>query len=313
MATFEFVEPPLLSQAGFDRADHLRDATDRLAQGWSTARVLLVDGAGRYPVDGAGALRWVTAPGLGATPPDGAVFLGLAGDTDVWALRTDAVPGPAGDPRSGAHLLSADDAGLLATALGLLNWHRGAAFSPRDGSPTTVGRAGWVRLGPDGAEEYPRTDPAVIMVVHDGADRVLLGRQHVWPSPMFSTLAGFVEPGESLEQCVRREIAEEAGVDAHDPAYLGSQPWPFPRSLMLGFEAIADPEQPIVLRDGELAEARWFTRDQVRTALDTHADWGADTEGADLMLPPPVSIARSLITSWALARTHPMEWPVPLG
>ena len=113
-----------------------------------------------------------------------------------------------------------------------------------------------------------------------------------------------------------REVAGRLGElpgEAGYPAYLGSQPWPFPRSLMLGFEAIADPEQPIVLRDGELAEARWFTRDQVRAALDTHADWGTDTEGADLMLPPPVSIARSLITSWALARTHPMEWPVPLG
>ncbi|GAA3953664.1 NAD(+) diphosphatase [Gordonia caeni] len=320
MAAFEFLTPPLLSQAHFDRADHLRAEHAQLAAGWEQARVLLIDPRGRYPVDPGpgpttGALRWSPAAELAATPPEEAVFLGVSGETHLWALRGDEVPGPLSDPRAGAHLLSPDEAGLLATALGMLNWHRSALFSPVDGAPTIIDRAGWVRRNADGTEEYPRTDPAVIMVVHDGADAILLGRQHAWPYPWFSTLAGFVEPGESLEQCVIREVAEEAGIVAHSPHYLGSQPWPFPRSLMLGFEVIADPDQPLALLDGELAQAQWFTRDEVNRALEREADWGADVDGepdrpVTLMLPPQVSIARSLITSWAAARTRPLEWPV---
>lgn len=310
MASFEFCEPPLLSRAEFDRADHLRDAAERLAAGWETARVLLVDHAGRYPVDERGGLRWAEAAGVGAQPPVDAVFLGVVGDTDLWAMRAAELAEPVSDARFGAALLTADEAGLLATALGMLNWHRAAAYSPTDGSLTTVARAGWVRRRADGAEEYPRTDPAVIMVVHDGADRILLGRQHAWPHPRFSTLAGFVEPGESAEQCVIREVAEEAGIVASDPHYLGSQPWPFPRSLMLGFEVVADPAEPLTFDDGELADARWFTRDEVREALDRDAHWGGDPTGVAVMLPPSVSIARTLITSWALARTRVLEWPV---
>lgn len=273
--------------------------------------MLLIDQRGSYPTTSGGALRWTPATSLGEAPTAETVFLGHASgsDTDLWALRVDQLDEPVSDPRSGAHLLSADEAGLLATALGVLNWHRTARFAPGDGAETTIGRAGWVRHTADGGEEYPRTDPAVIMVVHDDADRILLGRQHAWPSPFFSTLAGFVEPGESLEQCVVREVAEEVGVTAREPHYLGSQPWPFPRSLMLGFEAVADPAEPITLHDGELAEAKWFTRDQVRAALDGGADWGTFGE-ADLMLPPSVSIARSLITAWATSRPRFLEWPV---
>lgn len=310
MATFEFAAPPLLSAAEFDRADHLRGDAERLAAGWLSARVLLVDDGGRYPVDEAGALAWVAATDVAAAPPDDAVFLGIVGDHDLWSRRAADLPEPVSDPRAGAHLLSADEAGLLATALGILNWHRTARFSPIDGAPTVSARAGWVRRSAAGGDEFPRTDPAVIMVVHDGADRILLGRQHAWPQPWFSTLAGFVEPGESVEQCVIREVAEEAGVLARSPQYLGSQPWPFPRSLMLGFEAIADPDQPIRLLDGELADAKWFTRDQVREALERSADWGARTPAPELMLPPSVSIARLLITSWALGKKKHLEWPV---
>lgn len=311
MAGFELPEPPPLATARYDRADHLRDDADRLRAGWATARVLMVDHRGGYPVRADGALRWAPTIGLAPAAREEAVFLGVLGETDLWALRTDELADPVSDPRSGAHLLSPDEAGLLATALGILNWHRAAGFAPMDGSATTVGRAGWVRRTAGGAEEYPRTDPAVIMVVHDDADRILLGRQQAWPPPFFSTLAGFVEPGESLEQCVLREVAEEVGVTARSPHYLGSQPWPFPRSLMLGFEAVADPDEPITLHDGELAEARWFTRDQVRAALDGSADWGSEVS-AELLLPPSVSIARSLIAAWARARPRFLEWPVPL-
>ncbi|WP_414973944.1 NAD(+) diphosphatase [Gordonia sp. (in: high G+C Gram-positive bacteria)] len=295
------IPQPLLAQAAFDRADQVRGDAARLADGWPSARVLLVDPRGHYPVEADGALRWTPSERIGAQPPEDAVFLGVAG-SDLWAMRVAELDGPAADPRGGAHLLGADDAGLLATALGMLNWHRAAEYSPVDGARTLVDRAGWVRRHPEsGAEEYPRTDPAVIMVVHDGADRVLLGRQHQWPHPMFSTLAGFVEPGESLEQCVIREVHEEAGIAVSAPRYLGSQPWPFPRSLMLGFEAVADPDEPLSFNDGELADARWFTRDEVREALDQSSDWGTDHPDASLMLPPSVSIARSLITGWASA------------
>src|SRR6185295_293966 len=111
------------------------------------------------------------------------------------------------------------------------------------------------------------TDPAVICLVHDGADRVLLARQPVWAPGRFSVLAGFVEAGESLEACVVREIREEVGVDVSEVSYLGSQAWPFPRSLMIGFHALADPAQPLVPADGEIAEAMWVTRDELRAAL----------------------------------------------
>ena len=154
-------------------------------------------------------------------------------------------------------------------------------------------------MSAEGHEEFPRTDPATICLVHDGADRVVLGRQTVWPERMFSLLAGFVEAGESFETCVAREIAEEIGLSVRDVRYLGSQPWPFPRSLMVGFHAVADPEQPFSFNDGEIAEARWFTRDEVRAAL-AIGDWtSAAASQSELLLPGSISIAREIIESWA--------------
>ena len=298
MATFELIEPPMLARAAFDRADQIRKHPDRLARAWVGAAVLHVDQQGRYPVDADGAIAWQYADG--DQPPAHAVFLGDA-DGYRWAVRVDHVAGDYADPRTGAHRLSHDDAGLLATAIGMLNWHRAAGHSPVDGSTTAPAQGGWLMRNDAGVDEFPRTDPAVIMVIHDGADHVLLGRQTVWPDKWFSTLAGFVEPGESLEQCVRREALEEAGITVHDPRYLGSQPWPFPRSLMCGFEAVGDPAEPIELRDGELGDARWFHRDDVLAALDRNADWGADDPDTRLMVPGSISIARSLIESWAHA------------
>ena len=143
---------------------------------------------------------------------------------------------------------------------------------------------GWVRRCPaDGSEHFPRTDPAVIMLVHDGGDRCVLGRQAVWPEGRFSILAGFVEPGESAEAAVAREVDEEVGLAITDVTYAGSQPWPFPSSLMLGYTTRATGSE-LNLRDGELAEARWFTRDEVRARA--------------VRLPPPVSIAHRIITDW---------------
>jgi NAD+ diphosphatase len=133
--------------------------------------------------------------------------------------------------------------------------------------------------------------------VHDGADRVLLARQPVWPEGRFSVLAGFVEAGESLEACVLREIHEEVGARVRDVAYLGSQAWPFPRSLMVGFQAVADPDVPLVPAEGEIAEAMWVTRAEVREAL-AAGDW-AGADGSRLLLPGGVSIARAMLEAWA--------------
>lgn len=133
---------------------------------------------------------------------------------------------------------------LVSAAVALLNWHERARFSSVDGSPTRPARAGWSRVNPvTGHEEFPRIDPAVICLVHDGGDRAVLARQAVWPERMFSLLAGFVEAGESFEVCVAREIREEIGLTVRGVRYLGSQPWPFPRSLMVGFHAVGDPAE----------------------------------------------------------------------
>ena len=190
---------------------------------------------------------------------------------------------PGEDPRrTGADLrtagaaLDALGAGLLTTAVAVLNWHDAARFCPRDGSPTHPDAAGWHRIcEAQGHEEYPRTDPAVICLVHDGADRVLLARQPVWPEGRFSVLAGFVEAGESLEACVAREIHEEVGVEVTDIRYLGSQAWPFPRSPDGRLPRGRRPGRPLRPADGEIAEAKWVTRAELRAGPGAHGDWGA--------------------------------------
>jgi NAD+ diphosphatase len=185
-------------------------------------------------------------------------------------------------------LLDDTGAGLFTAALALVNWHAVHPRCARCGTPTEIVQAGWTRSCPAcGAEHYPRTDPAVIMAIVDDDGRLLLGRQMAWPPKRYSTLAGFVEPGESLEAAVRREVAEEAGVVVGDVEYRGSQPWPFPSSLMLGFRGHA--VGTAVEVDGvELAHARWWTR----------AEFEADLASGELMLPPRVSIARRLIEDW---------------
>jgi NAD+ diphosphatase len=191
----------------------------------------------------------------------------------------------------GAHL-SARDAGLMVTAVALDNWLRAHTRCPRCGSPTVFNAAGWSRRCPDdGSDHFPRTDPAVIMLVIDRDDRALLGRQQKWAPGWFSTLAGFVESGESAEAALRREVHEEAGITIGDRpddiAYLGSQPWPFPCSLMLGYHAWTD--RPDVTVDGEeIVEALWFTRDELARAC----------EAGKVRLPPSVSIARRLVERW---------------
>lgn len=228
----------------------------------------------------------------------------------MWAVQVPELDGELLDLRFAGHQLSAEDASLAATAVAMLSWQGRSRFAPWSGEPMALVKGGWVRVAADGKEEFPRTDPAVICLVHDGADQVLLARQPIWPQRWFSVLAGFCEPGESLEQCVKREIAEEVGVDVSAIGYLGSQPWPFPRSLMLGFHAQGDPAQPVVPADGEIEEARWFHVDEVADALQRGLDWGAgppvpSPQGepeAELFLPGSISIARQMIESWAASR-----------
>jgi NAD+ diphosphatase len=305
MSDFRLRQVPRLSRVGADRSDKLRTDIDAALAGWAGAAVLRVDGRGRVMVAG-GRVVLGGAAELGDAPPADAVFLGRIDDgRHVWAVRAPLIALEDSDAevldlRIGGTAFDDVSSQLVTSALALLNWHDSARFSPVDGSPTTSCKAGWARVDAvTGTEEFPRVDPAVICLVDDGADRVVLARQSVWPERMFSLLAGFVEAGESLETCVMREVAEEVGLSVRDVRYLGSQPWPFPRSLMVGFHAVADPGQQFCFEDGEIAEARWFTRDQVRAAL-AAGDWAsAAASGSKLLLPGSVSIAREIIESWA--------------
>ena len=294
---------PVLSRVGADRGDTLRTDVDAAITGWPDALLLRVDGHNQILVSGD---RVVLGPAaaLGDTPAEHAVFLGRLNDgRHVWGVRG-ALQAPDDDHaevldlRRAGRVLDDVSAQLVATATALLNWHDNARFSAVDGSPTRAIKGGWSRVNPvNGHEEFPRIDPAVICLVHDGHDRAVLARQTVWPQRRFSLLAGFVEAGESFESCVVREIAEEIGLTVTEVRYLGSQPWPFPRSLMVGFHALGDPEQEFSFNDGEIAEAAWFTRAEIRAALDA-GDW-SDNSSSPLLLPGSISIAREIIESWA--------------
>jgi NAD+ diphosphatase len=282
---------PVLSRSAHDRAHLSRSLPD--PTGGRPVRVLTVDPRGAVPArrgEGGARLVWDEQPAL----PAGAVYLGEADGVPYAAVRGErslTVNGRDVDGWHGLRELGADlgdlDAGLLAQAIGILEWHARARFSPLSGAATTIERAGWVQRDPvTGAELFPRTDPAVIMLVHDGGDRCVLGRQGTWPPGRFSVLAGFVEPGESAEGAVAREVFEEVGLQVTDVRYVASQPWPFPQSLMLGFTARVRGDQTLRLDPTEIEEARWFTRDELRAGDGPRA------------LPPSVSIARNIIDRW---------------
>ena len=191
--------------------------------------------------------------------------------------------------REAAALLGDRDAGLFTHAVALANWHVSHTHCPRCGTPTVPVAAGHAQRCPkDGSEHFPRIDPAVIMLVTDPDGRCLLARNKRWPERRVSILAGFVEPGESAEQAVIREVAEETGIEAGQVRYAGSQPWPMPQSLMLGFRAEATGDLTLRVDDDEIAEARWYSRDDLTAAL----------AARDVLLPPPVSIAHRLIEAW---------------
>jgi NAD+ diphosphatase len=235
---------------------------------------------------------------LGELDSEMSVFLGLDGEDRAY-FATEAggevtvAPAAAGaefiDLRRIGPLMGARDAGLLAYARGVTHWHRTHRFCGRCGRPTRSDNGGWLRrCDADGCEQphFPRTDPAIIVrIVFE--DMILLGRQASWPPRWYSVLAGFVEPGETLEDAVRREVAEESGVVVRHVRYVSSQPWPFPSSVMIGFAAAA--KEPVLdLTHDELEDACWVTRGQLRDRVGR----------GELHLPPPQSISRRLIDAW---------------
>jgi NAD+ diphosphatase len=214
-------------------------------------------------------------------------------------------PAPADGPRpvglrAAVAVLPQEEGGLAAYVAALCNWHRRHRFCAACGAPSDVAEAGLIRACPRcGTHHHPRTDPVVIMLV-TGGDRVLLGRAPSWPRRRYSALAGFVEPGETLEEAVAREVAEESGVRVGAPRYIASQPWPFPSSLMLGFEAPWLEGEPRAL-EADVQDVRWFSRQEVAAAAAADADgWGRepDADGSSLLLPPRLAIARRLIERW---------------
>ena len=222
-------------------------------------------------------------------------FLGECGNGElIFLVSVEQLP--TGDSarwislRESAAQLSDEDLALFTTGLALVRWHEGAAFSAHSGLPIIPQQGGWMRHEPETGEEvYPRTDPAVIVLITDKNDRVLLGSNLLWPENRYSLLAGFVEAGESLESAVHREVFEEAKVRLKNVKYNSSQPWPFPRSLMLGFTAeLADDQAPeaLVPDETEIADLRWFTREEL------------SGENLTVQLPGEASIARFMINQW---------------
>jgi NAD+ diphosphatase len=275
-----------IDRAGERRTDpewlrgRLTDPTSRAVLVGSNG--VLVDASSEPP-------RPLLAP-LSVVPVDDPVLLGVDHVGALFAVRFDgpfdgAVPM---ELREAGARMAQQDGGLVAYAAAITTWHATHPHCSRCGALTEVGEAGHVRVCPVcRAIHHPRTDPVVIMLVHDG-DRALLGRQPTWPAGRYSALAGFVEPGESLEEAVQREVLEEAGVQVRDVLYRSSQPWPFPMSLMLGFHATYAGGEPVA-GDGELDDARWFSRVELESIARGETDFH---------MPPPLAIARQLIDEW---------------
>ena len=322
-----------LARGDLDRAAERRDDAAWFASTWDdpATRVVLVHRGRTLVRGGAGGVAW-TDPAYDGDQPRaaddrGSVEIALLAPSDVGhdgvrvLLAVDEgvtyvallVPGAVEpwDPPDGTRweglrevgsALGDRDAGLLVAAVALANWHAGHPRCPRCGVATEPSQAGWSRTCPDDASQhFPRSDPAVIVLVRDDEDRALLGRRAEWPEGWYSTLAGFVEAGESAERCVARELAEEAGILVDRLDYLGSQPWPFPASLMLGYHARLAAGSPEARPDGvEISEVRWFTREEM----------AAGCEAGTVRVPPPVSIARRLVEHWYGAEL-PGSWSRP--
>jgi NAD+ diphosphatase len=273
-----------------DRADHVRADPDQLAgyMNWK-ARLLALDGL-MPSLDDEGRLAWGTL--ADAAEDAELVFLGIDGGKACFAAvppKGDAAPRMA-NPQLWALMatLQPDDLALYGGARSLIDWHARHRFCAQCGGETALAKGGWQRnCGACGAQHFPRTDPVTIMLVeYDG--RLMLGRGLNWPEGRFSALAGFVEPGESIEEAVAREVFEEAGVRVRDVSYVASQPWPFPSQLMIGCHSHADSDE-LTIDTTEMAEVLFFTRDEVKAAL---------AGSGPFVAPPPHAIAHHLMHWW---------------
>ena len=280
---------PGFTGSPLDRSDHVRTDPAAIERALADPRARVLDLRGLDPqLDPEGRLRW-RAPRSAA---EAMLFLGFDGEVPCFAELEDDPPAGTGSIAIVPllHRLPAAEAALYGGARSLVDWHYRHGFCARCGAATAPFRAGWGRrCASCRAEHFPRVDPVVIMLAeHEG--RVLLGRQPQFPPRMYSALAGFVEPGESLEEAVCRELREEAGISAHSVRYVLSQPWPFPSSLMVGCIAQAASDA-VVLDSTELQHAIWVERHEVEAVL-------AGSREERFSAPPPLAIAHSLLAAW---------------
>lgn len=279
---------PGFTGAGLDRADRLRLDEARLGELAASVEARLLRLTGMDPdLDEDGRLGWAAMAGV-----EEHIFLGLREGAPLFAPLIRAEPGQRGwSVFALLNRMAAEDAAVWGTARSLIEWHGRHLFCGACGARTLAFRGGWGRrCGGCGLEHFPRVDPVVIMLAeHEG--RVLLGRQPQYPAGRYSALAGFVEPGESIEEAVVRELGEEAGIEAGDVRYVASQPWPFPGQLMIACTAQATSDQ-VTLDTNELEDAIWVDRAGVRAAL------AGDLE-APFLAPPHFAIAHTLLTHWA--------------
>jgi NAD+ diphosphatase len=291
---------PINSQPSrINRAGQLRENPTTLDQLWSRAKILQI-AQGRLRADGyLGADEVTSLITRGEFKEGSRYFLGLDAVTNdpyfawdtAWSIARSDEEMKVGFAtlREVGGELSEVDVELALHAVALSNWHHTHPCCAKCGAPTRVDLGGAVRVcDVDKSQHHPRTDGAAIVLVRDKDDRILLGHQPSWPEGRFSCFAGFLEPGETFEQCVAREVFEEAGVTLRDITYLGSQPWPFPASIMIAFDAVTDFPETARPDGTEIIEVKWFTRDQLR----------AEALSGTLLLPPSISVSRRMIEHW---------------
>ena len=297
MSTLKPISAPL------DRASELRSDEAALDRLWSSAKIIRVSNS-KLATDGK-SLLFLSAAEVEKliaskvfTSGD-KYFLGIdtASKVAYFAWDCDEVGLSAGETsteglaslRELGGTLDEFELGISMQATALSNWHRSHPHCSKCGAETKSTLGGSVRVCvKDQSQHHPRTDSAVIVLVKDKDDRILLGHQPIWPDGRFSTFAGFLEPGETFEQCVEREVFEESGVKVNEIKYLGSQPWPFPASIMIAFSAVVDDPSTAKADGVEITEVRWFSRAELKSSV-------AD---GSLLLPPTISVARKMIAMW---------------
>lgn len=294
------------SKAALNRSAELRTKPEVLAKLWESAQIIHLSSQ-RFLVNSAGSLRYLKADEIEALDskfqPGLKIFLGKLEEQSFFAYCTDIKSDLAESFEKGEDpeyltlreldgKLNEIELSIAVHAQALSNWHHSHPRCSRCGDTTTPANGGTTRIcDGKGEEHFPRTDPAIIVLLRDQSDRIILGRQRVWPINRFSCFAGFVEAGESFEEAVEREVLEEAGVGTTEIKYLGSQPWPFPASLMISFEAVTNTPE-LVKPDGEeIEEIRVLSRKEFEEQV----------ASGKLLLPPTISVARKMIDAWRKA------------